>query len=112
MAQANGGIRGRRVDSGPAGEPDRGGGPARYLRATYFCVRGHRSVYSFAADVEAPDQWDCPRCSLPAGPDQDNPPTAVRNTPYRTHLAYLSERRTSADAAEIPGEALARVRAT
>jgi len=76
---------------------------------TYWCAHGHATTPSFASDVAPPDQWDCPRCGLPAGQDQDNPPAPPRAEPYKSHLAYVKERRSDADAAEILAEALSRV---
>lgn len=50
--------------------------------------------------------WDCPRCGLPAGLDPDSPPPPPRNEPYKTHLAYVKERRDNDDGAAILDEAL------
>ena len=61
-------------------------------------------------DVEAPTQWDCPRCGLPAGMDPVNPPAPVRNEPYKTHLAYVKERRSDEDGAALLEEALEALR--
>ena len=67
---------------------------------------------SFAEDsqVQTPETWDCPRCGLPAGQDRAHPPSAPRTEPYKTHLAYVKERRTAADGAAILDEALAKLR--
>lgn len=61
-------------------------------------------------DVVPPAQWECPRCGLPAGQDQHNPPAAPRVEPYKTHLAYVKERRSEEDGAAILAEALERLR--
>jgi hypothetical protein len=61
-------------------------------------------------DVVPPAQWECPRCGLPAGQDQHNPPAAPRAEPYKTHLAYVKERRSEEDGAAILAEALERLR--
>ncbi|MGC1210838.1 MAG: RNA polymerase-binding protein RbpA, partial [Micromonospora sp.] len=50
--------------------------------------------------------WDCPRCGQPAGPDAQNPPGQARSEPYKTHLAYVKERRTPEEAEAILAEAL------
>jgi hypothetical protein len=76
---------------------------------TYWCAQGHATAPLFASDVAAPSVWDCPRCGLPAGQDEDNPPVPPRAEPYKSHLAYVKERRSDADAAAILAEALARV---
>jgi hypothetical protein len=48
---------------------------------------------------------------LPAGPNQEQPPAPPRNEPYKTHLAYVKERRSDADGAAILDEALTRLKA-
>src|SRR5437764_1440693 len=65
---------------------------------------------SSAAEVIPPPLWDCPRCGLPAGPDEAHPPEPPRTEPYKTHLAYVKERRSEADGAAILAEALARLK--
>jgi RNA polymerase-binding protein len=104
-------IRGSRVGAGPMGEAERGEAAPRF-RISYWCANGHETKPSFAEDgaVEAPEIWDCPRCGFPAGQDRDNPPNPPRNEPYKTHLAYVKERRTDADGAAILEEALAKLR--
>lgn len=66
---------------------------------------------SFAVEAAEPEHWDCPRCGLPAGKNREAPPAAPRNEPYKTHLAYVRERRSDADGEAILEEALAKVRA-
>ena len=53
-----------------------------------------------------------PRCGLPGGRDNENPPAAPRTEPYKTHLAYVKERRSDADGAAILEEALGKLRAS
>jgi hypothetical protein len=43
---------------------------------------------------------------MPASVDEANRPTAPKIEPYKTHLAYVKERRSDAEAAEILTEAL------
>ncbi|NUS73983.1 MAG: RNA polymerase-binding protein RbpA [Corynebacteriales bacterium] len=103
-------IRGTRVGSGPMGENERGeSAPRRHV--TFFCAKGHVSTPSFSLEVEVPETWDCPRCGLPAGQNQAAPPPEPRIEPYKTHLAYVRERRSDEDGAAILEEALARLRA-
>lgn len=102
-------IRGSRVGAGPMGEAERGE-PAPRRRISYWCANAHESRPSFADDAEIPDVWDCPRCGLPAGQNRETPPSAPRNEPYKTHLAYVKERRSDADGEAILNEALARLR--
>ena len=52
----------------------------------------------------------CPRCGQPAGPDEANPPAPPKIEPYKTHLAYVKERRSDKDGAAILEEALAKLR--
>jgi hypothetical protein len=112
MAMSGGNaIRGTRVGAGPMGESERGETAPR-LHIAYFCANGHVTTPSFASDAEIPDSWDCPRCGLPGGRDNENPPAAPRTEPYKTHLAYVKERRSDADGAAILEEALGRLRAS
>jgi len=101
-------IRGSRIGSGPTGESERGEVAPRQ-RVPYFCANGHRSSPAFAHDAELPDTWDCPRCGLPAGRDEHAPPSTARVAPYKTHLAYVQERRSDADGEALLDEALARL---
>ena len=113
MASGNA-IRGTRV----------GSSPVRWIDATaerteavprravgFWCANGHHTEHSFAADVVVPPLWDCPRCGLPAGPDEHNPPAPPHAEPYKTHLAYVKERRSEADGEAILAEAMQRLRA-
>jgi hypothetical protein len=101
-----------------------GSSPVRWVDATaerteavprravvFWCVNGHKTEHSFATDVPVPDQWDCPRCGLPAGQDEANPPVRPQSEPYKTHLAYVKERRSQADGEAILAEAMQRLRA-
>jgi len=102
-------IRGSRVGAGPMGEAERGE-PAPRRRISYWCANAHESRPSFADEADIPDTWDCPRCGLPAGQDRETPPSAPKNEPYKTHLAYVKERRSDADGEAILAEALAKLR--
>ncbi|MCO6007935.1 RNA polymerase-binding protein RbpA [Actinoallomurus purpureus] len=92
------------------GEAERGEAAPR-VWVTFYCANRHESRPSFATDVAVPDTWDCPRCGFPAGKDPENPPAPPRNEPYKTHLAYVKERRSDADGEAILEEALAKLRA-
>ena len=102
-------IRGSRVGSSPM-RPDERSEPAPRREVTYFCAAGHDSVVRFAAEAALPDSWDCPRCGQPAGLDRERPPGRSRAEPYKSHLAYVKERRSEEDGAAILAEALATVR--
>lgn len=91
------------------GEAERGeSAPRRHI--SFWCANAHQTNPSFALDAELPDTWDCPRCGLPAGREQTAPPAPPRNEPYKTHLAYVRERRSDKDGAAILDEALAKLR--
>jgi hypothetical protein len=102
-------IRGSRVGSGPTAWSERGERAPR-REVTYFCANSHETTPSFAADVPAPATWECPRCGLPAGQDREHPPAPPRAEPYKSHFAYVKERRSEADGAALLDEALARLR--
>lgn len=102
-------IRGSRVGAGPMGEAERGDAAPR-LRITFHCENGHETTPTFATEAVIPDTWDCPRCGLPAGTDAANPPAAPKVEPYKTHLAYVKERRSDEDGEAILNEALAKLR--
>ena len=74
------------------GEAERGDAAPR-LYVSYFCSHGHETRPAFAAEAQVPDAWDCPRCGLPANLDSLNPPPPPKIEPYKTHLAYVKERR-------------------
>jgi hypothetical protein len=111
---ANGGsaIRGSRVGAGPMGEQYRGFKSERVQRS-YYCINGHVQEPMFAAHIdpsEIPDMIDCPNCGMPAGQDKKNPPETAKHEPYKTHLAYVKERRTADEAKSLLDEALTSIR--
>jgi hypothetical protein len=94
------------------GEQDRGF-KAERITVSYFCSAGHEYSPQYAANVETaeiPELIDCPSCGLPAGQDKANPPIVTKHEPYKTHLAYVKERRTATEAKELLDEAVAAVR--
>ncbi len=93
------------------GEAERGDAAPR-VRLSFWCRNGHESKPSFAEEpgVQLPETWDCPSCGLPAGLDQQAPPSAPRTEPFKTHLAYVKERRSDKDGDAILQEALAKLR--
>ncbi|BAU32326.1 RNA polymerase-binding protein RbpA [Microcella alkaliphila] len=112
MVSGGSAIRGSRVGSGPMGEQDRGIHAER-VAVSYWDALGNETVRYFAAnlpDEEIPDVIDSPQSGLPAGRDKDNPPALLKNEPYKTHLAYVKERRTEEEAAQILDEALQKLR--
>ena len=109
MAGGGSAIRGSRVGAGPMGEAERGESAPRQA-VTYFCSHAHSSVVTFSVEASVPDSWDCPKCGLPAGRDQENAPPATKIEPYKTHLAYVKERRSDQEAQDILDEAIALLR--
>jgi hypothetical protein len=94
------------------GEQDRGF-KAERITKSYYCSAGHEYSPQYAANVdpaEIPELIDCPNCGLPAGQDKANPPIITKHEPYKTHLAYVKERRTETEAKELLEEAVAAVR--
>lgn len=106
---AAGAIRGSRIGSGPMGEAERGEAAPRQT-VTFFCVNDHETELNFSVEADVPESWDCPRCGMPTSQDADNRPTAPRIAPYKTHLAYVKERRSEDEAADILTEALEMLR--
>ncbi|HJA05341.1 MAG TPA: RNA polymerase-binding protein RbpA [Candidatus Microbacterium stercoravium] len=105
-------IRGTRIGSGPMGEQDHGHHAER-IDVTYWDAYGNSIVRSYAADVpadEIPEIVDHPKSGLPAGRDKDNPPAPVKLEPYKTHLAYVKERRSDEEGAELLEDALKKLR--
>ncbi len=112
MANGGSAIRGSRVGAGPMGEQYRGFQSERVQRS-YYCINGHIQEPMFAAHIdpsEIPDMIDCPNCGMPAGQDKKNPPEIMKHEPYKTHLAYVKERRTSDEAKALLDEALSSIR--
>jgi hypothetical protein len=91
------------------GEAERGEAAPRQS-VTYFCSREHRTMIAFAIEAQIPESWDCPRCGLQASLDSENPPPPTKIEPYKTHLAYVKERRSDAEAKDILEEALQTLR--
>ncbi|MGV3712531.1 RNA polymerase-binding protein RbpA [Pseudolysinimonas sp.] len=112
MASGGSAIRGSRVGSGPMGEQDRGYHADR-ISVSYWDALGNETVRHFAAnlpDEEIPEVIDSPTTGLPAGRDKENPPQLAKTEPYKTHLAYVKERRSDAEAAQLLDEALEQLR--
>lgn len=113
MASGGSAIRGSRVGAGPMGEQDRGYHAER-ISVSYWDALGNETVRHFAADLpedEIPEIIDSPSTGLPAGRDKANPPQVAKTEPYKTHLAYVKERRTPEEAEQLLEEALQKLRA-
>ena len=100
------------MGAGPMGEQYRGFKSERVQRS-YYCINGHVQEPMFAAHIdpsEIPEMIDCPNCGMPAGQDKKAPPEIAKHEPYKTHLAYVKERRTSDEAKTLLDEALSSIR--
>jgi hypothetical protein len=94
------------------GEQDRGYHAER-VQVSYWDELGNETVRFFAAnlpDDEIPETIDSPQSGLPAGRDKANPPSVAKLEPYKTHLAYVKERRTEEEAESLLGDALVQLR--
>ena len=94
------------------GEQDRGYHAER-VQISYWDELGNETVRHFAAnlpDDEIPLTIDSPQSGLPAGRDKNNPPSVAKLEPYKTHLAYVKERRSEDEAAQILDDALTQLR--
>ncbi len=112
MSNGGSAIRGSRVGAGPMGEQDRGFKADR-VTLNFYCSNLHEHVQHYSALVdpaEMPSEIDCPKCGLPAGQDKANPPVIAKHEPYKTHLAYVKERRTEEEAQDLLDDAIAQVR--
>lgn len=112
MASGGSAIRGSRVGAGPMGEQDRGYHADR-IQVSYWDEVGNETVRNFAANLpeeEIPDIIDSPTTGLPAGRDKLNPPHVTKLEPYKTHLAYVKERRSEDEASALLDDALTQLR--
>lgn len=112
MATGGNAIRGTRVGAGPMGEQDHGYHADR-VAVSYWDALGNETVRYFVADIdpeEIPDVIDSPHSGLPAGRDKQNPPAVAKTEPYKTHLAYVKERRSEDEASQLLDEALQQLR--
>jgi len=91
------------------GESERGTSVER-VEVTFWCQGGHPTLMRFAATADLPEQWDCRECGGPAGLDAENPPAATVTAPFKSHLAYVRDRRSEAEAEILLAEALAKLR--
>jgi hypothetical protein len=94
------------------GEQDHGHHAER-VAVSYWDALGNVTVRYFAANLppeEIPETIDSPSSGLPAGRDKANPPAVSKTEPYKTHLAYVKERRSDAEAAELLEDALKQLR--
>ncbi len=108
---ASGNMRGSRIGAGPMGESERGVVAPR-TPVTFWCYNLHETQLSFADDpsVIVPTIIDCRRCGMPAGTDMDHPPAVPVTAPFKTHMAYVRERRTQTEGDALVDQALKALR--
>jgi hypothetical protein len=88
------------------GEAERGDSAPR-TRVSFYCANGHETRPAFAMDAEIPEQWECIRVAgYPPAPISRTRRPRRRTMPYKTHLAYVKERRSDEEAVAILAEAL------
>ena len=112
MASGGSAIRGSRVGAGPMGEQDRGFHADR-IAVCYWDARGNETVRHFAANLpeeEIPDVIDSPSTGCPPVATRTTRRRSPKLEPYKTHLAYVKERRTEDEAAALLDEALTQLR--
>lgn len=102
-------LHGSRAGAGPTGEPARATSEPRQ-RVSFWCAHHHRTSPWFAATADVPLTWECPHCGLPAGRDEATPPPAEHVPPFKSHLAYVRDRRNTEAGELILQEALAKLR--
>ena len=103
-------LRGSRL--APAtNQVDRGAEPAARRVANYWCATDHHTSVVFAADVEAPAEWECQVCSEPSSMERGTAVTPPRPRFFpRTPYEFLMMRRTVEDGERILAEALTAMR--
>ena len=109
MAGGGNAIRGSRVGAGPMGEAERGEAAPRQT-IVYFCAHAHESVVTSPSRRRSPRPGTAPAAACPASQDSANPPPPPKIEPYKTHLAYVKERRSDQEAEDILDEAIKTLR--
>lgn len=69
---------------------------------TYVCPQGHKTILPLAADVDAPESWEC-RCGNIAHREdtEEQEESDDLAKPQRTHWDMLMERRTTQELAAL-----------
>ena len=91
------------------GEAERGDSRAP-APGRFFCAKGHETRPSFAEEAAIPEHVGLPALRLAGRPRPRRPARAPQTEPYKTHLAYVRERRSDDDGEAILAEALAKLR--
>lgn len=119
MVNAGHAFKGTRIGSG-SGEAQPGRhldgerrlAPADRTVVSYWCLNGHETRPTFAklSDAEIPEVWECGRCGRPAGRSPGVDLNIDGDEPFKSHLQYVKERRTEAEAVKVLEDALAQLR--
>lgn len=119
MVNAGHAFKGTRVGSSYSAETagrhlDAERTPGRVDRTvvSYWCVDGHETRPTFAklSDAEIPEIWECGRCGRPAGRSPGVDLNIDGDEPFKSHLQYVKERRTEAEAIQLLEDALRQLR--
>ncbi|WP_309071156.1 RNA polymerase-binding protein RbpA [Arthrobacter sp.] len=119
MVNAGHAFKGTRIGSGSSTQAsgrhldaERRQSAAERTVVSYWCLDGHETRPTFAklSDAEIPEVWECGRCGRPAGRSPGVELNIDGDEPFKSHLQYVKERRTEAEAARVLEEALAQVR--
>ncbi|GAA2176143.1 RNA polymerase-binding protein RbpA [Arthrobacter parietis] len=119
MVNAGHAFKGSRIGSGyslPASgrhlDAERAQGLVDRTVVSYWCLEGHETRPTFAklSEAEIPEVWECGRCGRPAGRSPGMDLNTDGDEPFKSHLQYVKERRTEAEAKKVLENALAQLR--
>ncbi len=117
MPHVNGGFRGTRAGAtvgapSPVQTENPDAEPVPRIRISYWCNNGHETTPVFAQlpHVQIPERWDCTRCGMPASRTPGSGMAQPPGEPFKSHLEYVKERRTNAEAEQLLNNALAKLR--
>ena len=97
------------MGAGPMGEAERGDTAPRH-RIVFWCAKGHETGPRSPPRRRSPRRGTAPAAAGRLAATRTNPPAPPRTEPYKTHLAYVRERRSDEDGEAILAEALAKLR--
>lgn len=117
MPHINGGFRGTRAGAtvgapSPVQTENPDAEPVPRIRISYWCNNGHETTPVFAQlpHVQIPDRWDCIRCGMSASRTPGSGMAQPPGEPFKSHLEYVKERRTNAEAEQLLNNALVKLR--
>lgn len=119
MVNAGHAFKGSRIGSGfsPAAsgrhlDAERSQGAVDRTVVSYWCLDGHETRPTFAklTESEIPEVWECGRCGRPAGRSPGVDLAIDGDEPFKSHLQYVKERRTEAEATRVLENALEQLR--